>query len=651
MKTSIRYKFLVPTIALLSIGLILQAVVSYVKSKTSLQNAITDQVHQIETSTSLLLNRWVEDQQLNIKTWSREKVYQTAVQETPLGEAAKEEGSRRLVTISEEYGYFENIAVTDKNGNLIVSANPRDIGRINVSKRGYFKTAMQGGYVVSKVLKSMGSGRPVIVFAAPVEHQGQVKGIMLAVVSLDAFSQTFINSIKVGEKGYVYLMDTKGMILAYPDNTQVYKLNLSDYEFGKQIISMKKGILTYTFEGVQKLAAFHTMDQLGCIMVVNAIKSEVFAPVSSMAKVNISLLVIVLIAAVLVIWFLTGSITRPVNEVVEGLKDAAQGEGDLTKRLSVRSRDEAGLLANWFNVFVEKLQKIILDITGDSKGLNQASKDLLKISGQISRGAGVLSDKSNSVAAASEEMSTNMNSIASAAEQSSTNINMVSAAAEEMTSTINEIAANTESTRHSSSQVVGKTRKASQNIDALSTAADDIGHVVETINEISEQTNLLALNATIEAARAGEAGKGFAVVAGEIKDLARQTAEATVEIKNKISGIRGTTQQTVSVIQEIITEIEDVSQKVDTVAAAVEEQSATTKEIAENINQAALGIQEVTENVAQSSGVAGEIAADISQMDQEVSGMKEKTGRINSCSDDLNTLSNHLKEALDLFKV
>jgi methyl-accepting chemotaxis protein len=355
--------------------------------------------------------------------------------------------------------------------------------------------------------------------------------------------------------------------------------------------------------------------------------------------------------AVTLALLLARSINSSISDVVAGLKDAAEGDGDLTKRLVVKSKDEVGNLARWFNTFVLKLQGIITDIAGNSKKLNTSSSKLFAISKKMSEGADKMSAKSGTVAAAAEEMSSNLSSVAAATEQSSINISMVSSAAEEMTSTINEVAQNTETTRLSSNQAVDRTKKASKNIDQLSKSAQEIGRVVETINDISEQTNLLALNATIEAARAGEAGKGFAVVAGEIKALARQTAEATMEIKQKIESIQGSTCQTVTEIEEITLAINTVNEMIDTVATSVEEQSATTKEIATNVIQAAQGIQEVTENVTQSSTVASEIAKDIAEVNQAATEMSTNSVQVNDSAGDLSHLSEQLKKNIDQFKI
>ena len=241
----------------------------------------------------------------------------------------------------------------------------------------------------------------------------------------------------------------------------------------------------------------------------------------------LSVLTAGILVGIALAWLIGNSITRPVNAAVEGLKDIAQGEGDLTKRLDAISRDEVGELAKWFNVFIEKLQGIIGNIADGVETISSSSTELSAISEQMTQGITNVSDKSNTVSAAAEEMTTNMNNVAAAMEESATNTNMVATAVDEMSATIGEIASNAEKARGISGEAAHKAATASTNMDQLSESAGAIGKVIETITDISEQVNLLALNATIEAARAGEAGKGFAVVANEIKELAKQTAAAT----------------------------------------------------------------------------------------------------------------------------
>jgi methyl-accepting chemotaxis protein len=359
----------------------------------------------------------------------------------------------------------------------------------------------------------------------------------------------------------------------------------------------------------------------------------------------------VIILCATIYFSLSHIVTRPIKNTIEIVKDIAQGEGDLTKRLEIKSEDEVGELSKWFNVFMEKLQGIIHAIAENANMLGSSSEKLSKLSGQMFEGAGSMSGKSNTAASAAEKMSANMNSVASNMEQASDSVNMVANAAEEMTATINEIARNSEKASNITGGAVVQTQSASSKVDELGSAANEIGKVVEAITEISEQVNLLALNATIEAARAGEAGKGFAVVANEIKDLAKQTAEATLEIKGKIGAIQGATNATVTEIDQISKIIDDVNEIVSSIAGAVEEQSATTRDIAGNVAQAAQGIQTMNENVATSSAAAHEIADDINGVSQSADEMSKSSSQVATSAEELDGLAKKLNEMVGKFRI
>ena len=342
---------------------------------------------------------------------------------------------------------------------------------------------------------------------------------------------------------------------------------------------------------------------------------------------------------------------KPVEEVANRLEDIAQGEGDLRKRLQVKSMDEVGRLAKWFNVFMDKLQNIISAVARNTETVLASARDLTAISEQMSGSAVEMSSQSNTVSTAAEEMSTSIVSVAAASEQAATNMSMEASSAEEMSTSIGEVAKNSERARSISGQAVSQVNQTSAKIDALGVAATAIGKVTEIITDISEQTNLLALNATIEAARAGDAGKGFAVVANEIKELAKQTAEATLDIKNKVSDIQLSAGETVEEIGRIQHVIEEVNTTVATIAAAVEEQSVTTREIAENVGQASNGIQSVNESISQSSTVAGTIAQDISSVNAGTETMADASQQVNQGAIELSRLADELQRLISGFRI
>ena len=361
--------------------------------------------------------------------------------------------------------------------------------------------------------------------------------------------------------------------------------------------------------------------------------------------------VIMLIFIVSIITIINIYVTKPLKGVVDNMKDIAQGEGDLTARIKVSSKDEIGELGRWFNLFIEKLNGIILNLVDDTKTLDASSGELSGVSKLMVTDAGQVQSQANTVAAAAEEMSVNMNSVTQAMEQASMNLNQVASATEEMTATINEVSVNTGKTSSITAQAVDEAEKASKKIGELGVSAKDIGKVTEAIQDISEQTNLLALNATIEAARAGEAGKGFAVVASEIKSLANQTAEATIDIRHKIEGVQSISSETVKEIKQVTEIVKDANELVSSVAAAVEEQTAATGEISNNVQQTSSEFIEVNENISQAASVSDQIAKEIALVDNASVTMADNSGQLTDTAADLNKLVQKISNLTGQFKL
>jgi len=385
-----------------------------------------------------------------------------------------------------------------------------------------------------------------------------------------------------------------------------------------------------------------------------------FEIISSLEKTNktiadarwhvvISIAATLTILAIVCIYLLQYNIISPLREVNSFIDRIA--EGDLSGILQAKTSDEIGNMVAKLNGMTRKLNSMIKDISNAGETLFDSSRKLGDSADEFSASASDTALKTISVAAAAEEMSANMSTVAAATEQAATNIALVSTATEEMTSTINGIAKSTEKAQEITKTAVREATSASEKVDELGRAAIEIGKVTEAITEISEQTNLLALNATIEAARAGEAGKGFAVVANEIKELAKQTASATGEIKNRVNSIQTSTDTTIAQIQQITQVIGEVNSIVTSIVTAVDEQSATTKEIAENISQASIGIQEVTENVAQVSTVSSSVAQDITEVSQAADSISKESATVKASAVDLNHMAEKLKELVRHFKV
>ncbi len=338
-------------------------------------------------------------------------------------------------------------------------------------------------------------------------------------------------------------------------------------------------------------------------------------------------------------------IIRPLSGLTAGMKELAGGNfGVILPGLD--RKDEVGDMAQAVEAFKIKAEEKALDeaeakIKQDEILARQRKAEMARMAddfeGAVGRIVETVSSASReleasagtltSTAARSQELSM---TVAAASEEATANVQSVASATEQLSSSVNEIGRRVQESARMASDAVGQARGTTERVSELSKAASRIGDVVELINTIAGQTNLLALNATIEAARAGEAGRGFAVVASEVKALAEQTAKATGEIGQQISGIQAATQESVSAIKEISGTIEKLSEISSTIAAAVEEQGAATLEISRNVQQAAQGTQQVSSNITDVQRGANETGSASSQVLSAAQTLSADSGRLKS---------------------
>ncbi len=258
--------------------------------------------------------------------------------------------------------------------------------------------------------------------------------------------------------------------------------------------------------------------------------------------------------------------------------------GDLTVDIDIVGDDAIGQMATGLKHFLDNLKETIAKIDDSAQMLSAASEELSAVSNKMGSNANETSSEANHVALSAEEVSSNIQTVAAGAEEMTASIKSVASSADEASKVANEAVAAAEQTNLT--------------VTKLGESSMEIGKVIKVITSIAQQTNLLALNATIEAARAGEAGKGFAVVANEVKELAKQTAQATEEISQKIEAIQSDTTGAVQAISHISDIIGQINEFQGSIATAVEEQSSTTSEIARNVHEAAKGSTEIAENIS-----------------------------------------------------
>lgn len=323
------------------------------------------------------------------------------------------------------------------------------------------------------------------------------------------------------------------------------------------------------------------------------------------------------IASIIIGLLISQAIINSLSEVLRVVNKVANG--DLTDRTTVKSRDEMGDLGENINKMIDDLSEAFGQIRKSSEALASSSEELAAISQQLSSNA--------------EETSTQANVVSAASEQVSHNVATVATSAEEMGASVKEIAKNANDAARVAASAVRQADNTNKIVETLGISSAEIGNIIKVITNIAEQTNLLALNATIEAARAGEAGKGFAVVANEVKELAKETAKATEDIRRKIEGIQSDTGQAVKAIGEISTIISQINDIQNTIASSVEEQTSTTSEINRNVNEAAKGTSQIAQNINSVAEAAKNTSAgsnNIQQASTELSQMATELQRLMS---------------------
>lgn len=382
------------------------------------------------------------------------------------------------------------------------------------------------------------------------------------------------------------------------------------------------------------------------------------------------------VVAVLLSLYLASRIGKPLTEITE--LTTAVASGDLRKNVNaLSSRDELGSLSRALANMIDNLRNLIGDIKSNASSVASSSEELSATSTQMKQSAAKMADISSETFTITEELDDNIKTVAVAVEQSSANVqaivnasaqvernikgvdnaaaqvsdNMqtIASASEEMSAAVNTVASAMEEMSASlnevsqqagqAARIAGKADETAEvtriTMDALGNSAREIGNIVELIQGIASQTNLLALNATIEAASAGEAGKGFAVVANEVKELAKQSAGATEEIRLRIEEMQQNTNSAVNAISEITKVIGEINQINNTIASAVEEQTATANEISHSVNGAAKASEDVSRNVLQAAELANQVTLQIQEANESVEAITRNLQEISKGTDEI----------------
>ncbi len=516
---------------------------------------------------------------------------------------------------------------------------------------------------------------PASFISSPIVDAGKQVGVLIYQMPISRINENMARSIGLGATGESYVVGPDNLLRSdSAHNAEEFSV-VKSFRKGKagrvesEAISAalegRSGCLrAKNYEGKEVLTAYAPIDMLRLKWVivtevgtedifdaVNDLKARSKRVQAAMYGFSVGAAIVAGIAIFFVATWIIHSIMKPVNATVKTLKNIAEGDGDLTQQMDEDQVAEFGDLANYFNRFLRRTHDIVRSISGDVVTLSGASRSLADAAGHLSGGATKSKAQSATVSSAAEELSINMEVIARSTEDMSNSIGTVATAVDEMRATIAEIANNAERTADVAGQAASLAEVSNAKVGDMGIAAEEIGKVIEVIQDIAEQTNLLALNATIEAARAGEAGKGFAVVATEVKELAKQTASATDDIRGRIEAMQNSTGQAVHSIQEISTVVSRVNELSRMIASAVEEQNITTQQIAGHVVNASEMAQVVARGVSESAMASREITQSMARVDEVLLETVAGADQSRTAGEDLSALAKEMHSLVSQFRV
>ncbi|ANY88876.1 methyl-accepting chemotaxis protein McpA [Pseudomonas putida] len=468
-------------------------------------------------------------------------------------------------------------------------------------QRPWYNAATSAGHTVVTAPYQGAVGGLMVTIASPVKSRadGTLVGVVGGDLTLDTLVK-IINSVDFGGIGHAFLADRSGQVIVSPDKDQLMK-NLKDI-YPNAGLKVEPGMQDVTLNGQDRIISFAPVEGLPSAqwyIGLSIDKDKAYAPLSQFRTSAIIAMLIAVAAIAGLLGLLIPVLMRPLTTMGRAMRDIAEGEGDLTRRLAVQHKDEFGELATSFNRFVERIHASISEVSSATRLVHDLSEKVVNASNASIIGSEEQSMRTNSVAAAINQLGAATQEIARNAADASQHASGASDQANDGRQVVDDAI-------NAMTALSQKISESCEQIETLNASTDEIGKILDVIKGISQQTNLLALNAAIEAARAGEAGRGFAVVADEVRNLAHRTQESAEEIHRMITSLQVgsreavhtmnesqvSSEQTVQVANQAGARLASVTQRIgeidgmnQSVATATEEQSAVVESLNLDITQ------------------------------------------------------------------